>query len=128
AQRRAIPGGRGEECVGTLTQGGARGDGGAVAPAPRLPWATFWRPSRAFRGSGGLLPLHLWKNVQSSNVSLDGRVRTFSAVESNLRGMLRKHKANPRAWLTDGGRWFANISDTGYQQEGQRKFARRANV
>jgi len=34
-------GGRGEELVGTLTQGGARGDGGPGAPAPRLPWATF---------------------------------------------------------------------------------------
>ena len=30
-----------EDIVGTLTQGGARGDGGPAAPASRLPWATL---------------------------------------------------------------------------------------
>ena len=34
------------ERVGTLTQGGARGDGGPGAPASRLPWATIRRPAR----------------------------------------------------------------------------------
>ena len=33
------------ERVGTLTQGGARGDGGPEAPASRLPWATIRRPA-----------------------------------------------------------------------------------
>jgi hypothetical protein len=33
-----------EEIVRTLTQGGARGDGGPAAPGSRLPWATTRRP------------------------------------------------------------------------------------
>ena len=33
--------------VGTLTQGGARGDGGPGAPASCLPWATIRRPAGA---------------------------------------------------------------------------------
>ena len=36
-----------EDIVGTLTQGGARGDGGPAAPASRLPWATIRRPAGA---------------------------------------------------------------------------------
>jgi hypothetical protein len=28
--------------------------------------------------------------------------------------MLRRHRDNPRQWMTDNGRWFPNISDTAY--------------
>ncbi|HVN82416.1 MAG TPA: hypothetical protein VMW38_25745, partial [Terriglobia bacterium] len=35
------------------------------APAPRWPWASFFRPYRALRGTGGILPPDFSKNVQS---------------------------------------------------------------
>jgi len=39
----------------------------------------------------------------------------FGAQESPLRGLLRQHCSNPRAWMTDDGQWFVNLSDTGYR-------------
>ncbi|HVN80586.1 MAG TPA: hypothetical protein VMW38_16435, partial [Terriglobia bacterium] len=35
------------------------------APARRWPWASFFRPYRALRGTGGILPPDFSKNVQS---------------------------------------------------------------
>ena len=56
----------------------------------------------------------LWTSSCPMDRALDGKSGTFTAVGSTLRGMLRKHTVNSRAWMTDDGRWFANISDTAY--------------
>jgi hypothetical protein len=55
-----------------------------------------------------------WVSACETDPALDGKTGSFVAADSRLRGMLRKHKANPKAWMTDDGRWFANISDTAY--------------
>jgi hypothetical protein len=49
-----------------LTQGGARG----LLPLAG-PWANFFRPYRAFRGTSGILPLSFPKNVQSPDPSAE---------------------------------------------------------
>lgn len=56
-----------------------------------------------------------WSSRCATDPALDGRSGTFRAIESDLRGLLKKHRANPRAWMTDDGRTFINISDTGYR-------------
>lgn len=56
-----------------------------------------------------------WTSRSTTDPGLNAKSGSFTARESSLRGMLRKHKANPRAWMTDDGRWFANISDTAYK-------------
>lgn len=55
-----------------------------------------------------------WKSECSELRDLNGRNGKFNAVESNLRGMLRKDPANPKQWITENGKWFLNINDTGY--------------
>ena len=45
---------------------------------------------------------------------LERRKGSFKSVDSELKGMLRKDPDNPKAWKTDNGQWFINISDTGY--------------
>jgi len=56
-----------------------------------------------------------WTSSSVSDSLLNGKSGSFVAVQSELRGMLRKHSRNPRAWMTEDGRWFSNISDTGYR-------------
>jgi hypothetical protein len=50
--------GRGRKFVGTLTQGGRRGDGGPELLPLAAPWAKVLRPDGALGGRSGLLPLH----------------------------------------------------------------------
>jgi hypothetical protein len=56
-----------------------------------------------------------WTSTATTDLGLDGKSGSFVSVASNLRGALRKHRANPHAWMTDDGRWFANVSDTAYR-------------
>ena len=56
-----------------------------------------------------------WVSTSANDALLDQQSGSFVAAGSNLRGLLRKHRENPRAWMTDDGRGFANISDTGYR-------------
>lgn len=56
-----------------------------------------------------------WFSSCATDPLLGGKSGAFSAHDSNLRGMLRKHRGNPRAWMTDDNRWFGNLSDTGYR-------------
>ncbi len=55
-----------------------------------------------------------WTSECPTDPALHAKESWFNAIDSPLRGMLRKHRANPRAWMTDDGQWFANISDTAY--------------
>jgi len=56
-----------------------------------------------------------WSSSCSMDDRLDGKSGTFKAVESRLRGLLKKHRVNPHAWMTDDGRTFINVSDTAYR-------------
>lgn len=56
-----------------------------------------------------------WSSSCATDPGLDRKSGEFTAVQSPLRGMLRKHHANPRAWMTEDGTWFLNLSDTGYR-------------
>src|SRR5262249_33269134 len=56
-----------------------------------------------------------WTSSCETDSKLNDKSGSFTAVKSDLRGMLRKHKTKPKAWMTDDGRWFVNLSDTGYR-------------
>lgn len=56
-----------------------------------------------------------WAASSPDDSLLKGKSGSFLAVDSDLRGMLRPHTRNPRAWMTEDGRWFSNLSDTGYR-------------
>ncbi len=56
-----------------------------------------------------------WASHSESDPGLHGKSGAFTARDSALRGMLRPHRSNPRAWMADDGRWFCNISDTAYR-------------
>ena len=55
-----------------------------------------------------------WKSVSTRDFGLDNKSGSFSALESNLRGKLKKHPGNNKALATDDGKWFLNIADTPY--------------
>jgi hypothetical protein len=56
-----------------------------------------------------------WRSACVGAPGLDNKSGTFTAINSLLKGMLRKHKVNPKAWMTDDGQGFLNISDTAYK-------------
>lgn len=56
-----------------------------------------------------------WRSQSNTDVGLDGKSGRFTAVKRALRGLLKLNPANPKQWMTDNGRWFANVSDTGYR-------------
>lgn len=70
-----------------------------------------WR-ARVYVGETGAWR---WRSASPTDALLDGRESTFRAEPSPLPGMLRPHPANPRAWCTDDGRPFVNVSDTAYR-------------
>jgi hypothetical protein len=55
-----------------------------------------------------------WRSASPTDLGLDNRTGHFTAQASSFRGLLKLHPDNSRAWITDNGQWFANISDTGY--------------
>jgi hypothetical protein len=55
-----------------------------------------------------------WATSCLSDAGLNDKSGKITAVDSALRGLLKKHKANPRAWMTDDERWFVSISDTAW--------------
>jgi len=55
-----------------------------------------------------------WKSVSSRDFGLDSKSGFFSAVDSDLRGKLKKHPENNSALATENGKWFLNIGDTPY--------------
>lgn len=55
-----------------------------------------------------------WLSVSSDDAGLHNKRGAFTAVDSDLRGMLRKHDRNPKQWMTDDGQPFLNLSDTVY--------------
>ena len=77
----------------------------------------FYDGGNAWRARVYVTEVGRWEWVSSSanDPLLDRQSGSFVAVGSNLRGLLRKHRANPHAWMTEDGRGFANISDTGYR-------------
>ncbi len=55
-----------------------------------------------------------WRANSTDDAGLEGTSGTFESQASTLRGMLRKHRDNPRQWMTEDGQWFCNVSDTAY--------------
>ncbi|MBI5668005.1 MAG: DUF5060 domain-containing protein [Chloroflexi bacterium] len=56
-----------------------------------------------------------WFSESTDDPQLNGQRGTFTAVPSDLRGMLKPHPRNPRQWMTDNQQWFLNINDTAYR-------------
>ena len=71
----------------------------------------IWR-ARAYVTEIGMW---LWKSACAENSELDGKAGTFAAIGSPLKGMLRKHKANSKAWMTDDGQGFLELSSSHYK-------------
>jgi hypothetical protein len=109
-----------------------RGDGSVRNPFETDLRVTFTPPSgeeravtvQAFHDGGDTWRARLyvseagawkWTSHSANDAALDGKSGTFTALGSKLRGMLRKHKTNPKAWMTDDGQWFGNVSDTAYR-------------
>ena len=55
-----------------------------------------------------------WRSTSSIDAGLDNKAGAFSAVDSELRGKLKRHPENAKALATDNGKWFLNIGDTPY--------------
>jgi hypothetical protein len=55
-----------------------------------------------------------WSSRSAADPLLDGRRGSFNAVDSTLRGKLRRHPRNARQWITDDGFTFLNLADTAY--------------
>ena len=69
-----------------------------------------WR-ARVYVSESGLWT---WASSSATDAGLNGKSGSFNALSSSLRGMLKPHASNPKALMTDDGRWFANVSDTAY--------------
>ena len=59
-----------------------------------------------------------WTSRCTISPALDGKTGTFQANGSALRGRLLPHVKNPRQWMTEDGRWYLNLNDTGYAMLG----------
>ncbi|HEV3262213.1 MAG TPA: DUF5060 domain-containing protein [Gemmataceae bacterium] len=109
-----------------------RGNGAVANPFDTVATVTFTPPSgaahavsvHAFHDGGNTWRARLyvteagtwrWASSCTTDPGLKGKSGKFQALSSALPGMLRKHKANPRQWMTDDGQWFVNLSDTGYR-------------
>lgn len=108
------------------------GDGGVANPFATVARLTFTPPAGATKAvtvdafyDGGntwrarvyVTEIGRWKWTSSceSDARLHGRAGEFLAETSALHGLLKIHKDNPRAWMTDDGRTFLNLSDTAYR-------------
>lgn len=70
-----------------------------------------WRARVYVTESGGWS----WSSSCASDAGLNGKNGSFSASASTpLKGMIKKHSSNARAWMTDNGKTFLNIADTAY--------------
>jgi hypothetical protein len=56
-----------------------------------------------------------WTSESPTDQRLNGQSGAFTAVESDLRGMLKRDPDNPRQWITHNGEWFLNLNDTAYR-------------
>src|SRR5712692_802421 len=50
-----------------------------------------------------------WTSSSAADAALHGKSGAFAAVDSNLRGLLKKDSRNPRAWRSEDGRWFVGL-------------------
>ena len=105
------------------------GNGLVLNPFETVSTVTFTPPSgsakevivRAFYNGGNTWRARVyvtevgiwhWKSASFADPLMNGKTGSFTTLNSNLRGMLKKNPSNPRAWVTDDGRWFVAISDT----------------
>ena len=56
-----------------------------------------------------------WTSKSQDDAGLDGKTGHFTALKSDLPGMLKPAENNPRRWVMDDGQGFLNISDTAYR-------------
>lgn len=107
------------------------GDGGVANPLDTAATVTFTPPSGAKRAKTvnafydgentwrarvyvSEVGAWNWSSTSKSDKGLDGKQGVFKAEDSKLRGRLLPHPKNPRQWMTEDGRWFLNVVDTGY--------------
>ena len=62
-----------------------------------------------------------WMSSSATDAGLNGRSGSFTAVNSSLRGMIKKHPTNVKALITDNGQWFPPIIDWGAELFNQSK-------
>ncbi len=107
------------------------GNGGVANPYDTVATVTFTPPS----GSSNAVTVHAfydggnawrartyvtetgtwsWTSSSATDSGLNAKSGSFSATGSSLPGKLKKHPTDNKAWATDDGKWFLNISDTAY--------------
>ena len=96
--------------VGTVTFTPPSGSAHAVTVGMFWDGGNDWR-ARAYVTEAGNWT---WTSHGAGDPGLDGKTGSFHAVPAALRGKLKPHPANPRALVTDNGKWFAPIGDTAY--------------
>src|SRR5690606_1997851 len=106
------------------------GNGGVSNPYDTIATITFTPPSgstnavivHAFYDGGNnwrarvyVSETGTWNwSSSSSDSGLNAKSGSFSAAASSLRGKLKKHPSDNKAWATDNGQWFLNINDTAH--------------
>ncbi len=107
------------------------GNGAVANPFDTVTTVTFTPPSgatnavkaRAFYDGGNTWRARVyvteagtwqWTSSSAADAALHGKSGSFAAVDSNLRGLLKKDSRNPRAWRSEDGRWFVGLSDTAW--------------
>jgi len=107
------------------------GNGSVANPFDTVATVTFIPPSgganavtvRAFYDGGSTWRARVyvteagtwqWTSSSGADAGLNGKSGAFTAVDSSLRGILKKDSLNPKAWRSDDGRWFVGLSDTAW--------------
>src|SRR5712692_2058742 len=107
------------------------GNGSVANPFDTVATVTFIPPSgganavtvRAFYDGGSTWRARVyvteagtwqWTSSSGADAGLNGKSGSFTAVDSSLRGILKKDSLNPKAWRSDDGRWFVGLSDTAW--------------
>ena len=102
------------DTIVTVTVAPASGEGNARTVHAFYDGDATWR-ARVYVSETGAWR---WTSRCETDRALDGQAGIFRAGESQLRGRLLPHTKNPRQWMTEDGRWFLNLNDTGYAMLG----------
>jgi len=107
-----------------------RGNGGVANPFDTNATVTFTPPSgagnaktvKAFYDGGNTWRARVyvseagtwtWSSASAIDAGLNGNSGSFVANPSTLKGIVRRHPSNPKAFVTDDGQWFPMIMEWG---------------
>jgi len=98
------------DTVATVTYTPPSGAANAITVRAFYDGGNTWR-ARVYVTEAGTWQ---WTSSSAADAGLNGKSGAFTAVDSNLRGILKKDALNPKAWRSADGRWFVGLSDTAW--------------